>query len=448
MLRTPAVRGVSLFLQGAAKGNLPVKQPRFVTVPPTSQRTGVPADADELSQSAPSVAAIRSVLMSRLRRGRLRRKKILSKKREHVVMDAPDLWPVHSRGVAYCPNPAEADSLIGSVVFDADELPEVVSIRVERRLSEYNPPSRFKSAGAPRPGGLSSSRVQYIPNPIAVMTVSTEKHVVVMHIVQWGDYNEWANDVEMPYFTRLLRSNRVAKICSNASQVTVALKHELNLDTSGFIDLSLFARETLGVAQRNGIYFQPAGFSFHSLANHFYNGRFPRPVRLLMSNWHVLPLSHDQLVFTSNEAYTTLQMYKRLISIAERAEVSPHGPYHHVHVVINSLVMRFAEDPEVRRKDFKKDSNFYGAVEGLLSRAFRDFGGVDWFWFTGDKQSVAVGFRDESKLGQAITAFAGHKNIIVTDRPVKWSDAKEEFRLRYGARRATPQEPPEQFEEV
>ena len=409
----------------------------------TSDRTNVPEDAAALHGSQASVSQIKNVLERRRLRRQHKQNKTLKKKREHVVIDAPDMWPVHKRPVAYCPNAAEADEIIGGIVF-GDELPEFVALRVERRLSEYNPPAERSD----KVDGVEVGKQNvYVPHPIACITVSTENHVVVMHVVQWGDYREWAGEKHTPNLTRLLKSNRVMKVASNAYQITKALQIEFNLETSGFVDLGEFAKEAMHVAQTNGVWFQPTGFSFHDLANLFFAGRYPRPLQTLMSNWHILPLSSNQLVFSSNQAHTTLQLYNKISALKEKSLTSMMGPYHAVHVVINTLVLRWAVDKESLQADFKKNSDFYFKVQGLLQKAFRDFGGIDWFWFTCAPQTLCVAFTDPAKAEAAVASFAGHRNIIVTDREVDWEDCKKEFQLRYAAHKKPHAVTPQQYQD-
>ena len=397
------------------------------------------------------ITLLRKVVSNKLYHKKGQRIQAMRGERQHVVVEAEDNWPIHNKGVAYCPEWGEADKIIGGVVFDRDEMPEYVGFKIERRLSEYSPRKKGgKKADKTIAEGLSgkeggmtkSTRADYLPNPIAVITISTEKHVIVLHVLQWGECLNWANEDEMPNFVRLLASNRVAKVCVGGRAAAVALKKEFNLGTSNFVDVSHKAKEVLDTAGVNGIYFQPHGFTFKLLTQHFWrHDGFPKPLRVTMSNWNILPLTSDQLVYTANHAYALVHMYTALQSIEARAKVSPVGPFYPAYVCFQTSVLRFpnpSKDGIDARQAFERNSDFHRGVESVLNKAFRGLGGVKHFWFPceeGNGQTVAAGFSSQEFADKAVEAFVGHKSLLVTSRPVPWADAKEEFRLRMGGQK-------------
>ncbi|KAJ9454443.1 hypothetical protein DIPPA_21511 [Diplonema papillatum] len=379
-----------------------------------------------------SVAQIKQAIEKTKRMQKARRQKIATAKRKHVIVNEPDLWPVHNASVAYCPTAGEADSLIANFVFDVEPPLTAVGIRIERRIPRYAQVDNATLFSESRANTkLRTAKEKFLINPISVISISTGTVVLVLHVAQWGDHRRWyqhQREDMMAKLTRLLSSTRIAKVCPKAEQVALAIRKDFGFETAKFVDVGVLARGLLHDAQSNGVPFQPHGFSFHELAQHCFHGNFPRPLRVLLTNWQVLPLSPEQVLFTSNAAHATLTIYQRLLRVRERALLSDVGPWHPVFVVVNNFILRFPEK-EAARLGFQEGAPFRRTVESLVRNAFRGYA-VKAMWFAGAKQTVCVGFATAEDATRAVDDFLGNKSLLVTPREVAWVDAKEEFRLR------------------
>ena len=356
-----------------------------------------------------------------------KRRKPSTMERKQVAFSNPELWPITlGKSVAYCTDYVEADELIGHYIFDAEPRPEVVSMKTDRRVTRYqsNP-------------HLSKDRQHLVAN-ISVLTIATAKVVLVLHLSQFqeqwksGISSDDEDDVKMPFLRRLIASTDVIKATTAVAQLCHFLKSNFGFTVGGFVDVSILAKHLLSDAQCNGVKYQPTGFYLQELASAALQKPFPYPLRQVMSNWDVLPLSEDQIVFASNNAYALILVYNHIVKVRSAMQASSYGPWYPVYVSINSLILPFPKTD--LGEIYEKGSEFHTDITQLLQKTFRGYR-IHAVWFSCFDQTVGIALDSQEKAQELINEFSKNLSIIVTDVPREWKDLKEEFRLRLAGSR-------------
>eukprot|EP01060_Flectonema_neradi_P003808 TRINITY_DN1248_c1_g1_i1.p1 TRINITY_DN1248_c1_g1~~TRINITY_DN1248_c1_g1_i1.p1 ORF type:complete len:417 (+),score=54.33 TRINITY_DN1248_c1_g1_i1:1351-2601(+) len=373
--------------------------------------------------------SLRKAVMLHKARQKRKRKPVAMTERKKVAYSSSELWPITvGKSVAYCTNYKEADDLIGHYIFDAEPKPEFVAIKTDRRTPKYEATSRRE--------GEESLLVPQI----SVLTIATTKVVIVMHISQFQD--EWRKGIDkrqdnedfvrMPFLKRLISSTNITKVTTSVKQISYFLTTTFGFSVGNFVDVSVLSRFMIPEAHCNGVLFQPPDLTLQGLATSALQKAYPFPIRQIMSNWDVLPLSEEQIIFSSNNAFALVLIYKHVASVRAAMQASPYGPWFPAYISINSFIMKFPTTDLYEH--YQKGSEFHTTVTQLVQKTFRGYK-IHSVWFPCTPQTIGIGLDSQEMVDKLIEDYQLNKSIIVSDSPPEWEDAKEEFRLRLAGSR-------------
>eukprot|EP01062_Namystynia_karyoxenos_P066833 TRINITY_DN60752_c0_g1_i1.p1 TRINITY_DN60752_c0_g1~~TRINITY_DN60752_c0_g1_i1.p1 ORF type:complete len:425 (+),score=91.26 TRINITY_DN60752_c0_g1_i1:62-1336(+) len=340
-----------------------------------------------------------------------------------VEVRAPDLWPVHGLPVAYCPAGHEADDLVGALVFDKDPLPSHVAIHCERRPNLEALREGYRDEGVV---GQSARR-----NPAAIVSVCTGDHVIVLQPVHYGQAGTSQFLEKYPYIARLFSTTRVAKACFEAEDTARSLKRDYLWELQDATDIAVLSRGLAFEAGRNNVNFRPAAHTLRTLFRVATGQDLPRPARVLVSNWHGLPLLPEQIAFASNNAYAAWHCFQHLMHVQQACRESPDGPWHCVYVSVNEFVLPFPAAGPRQTDALDPTSPFARNLRTLLEDALSPYGVVRNVWLQPPERQLCVAaFEQAESVQKAVDGLVGHPGLIVDTEVVPWHLARPEFKHR------------------